>query len=148
MTVERTASKPRGLISTDGEMKFAAALLIRPVSGPPCQIRSTHGVDLCRVAHVADLVGDPAAVRRALLQLGHRFLQHAFAPAADRDRGAAADEAARRAPCRVRSRRRLMRMRLPKGRRRGTGCAGRCSSRSPEWLPLPLAAVGEGEGKD
>ena len=41
MTVERTASKPRGLISTDGEMKFAAALLTNPVSGPPAQMRST-----------------------------------------------------------------------------------------------------------
>ena len=41
ITVERTASNPRGLISIEGEMKFAAALLTRPVSGPCCQMVST-----------------------------------------------------------------------------------------------------------
>src|SRR3984893_3141411 len=41
ITVERTAAKPRGLISVDGAMKLAAALLTRPVSGPARHMVST-----------------------------------------------------------------------------------------------------------
>src|ERR1700761_7271765 len=40
ITVEVTARKPRGLRSFVGAMKFAAALLTSPVSGPSAQIAS------------------------------------------------------------------------------------------------------------
>ncbi len=40
ITVEVTARKPRGLRSFVGVMKFAAALLTRPVSAPSLQIAS------------------------------------------------------------------------------------------------------------
>src|ERR1700752_3194134 len=45
ITVEVTASKPRGLKLTVGAMKFPAAVLRRPVNGPcRCQISATAAV--------------------------------------------------------------------------------------------------------
>jgi hypothetical protein len=76
-------------------MKLAAALLTRPVSGPPAQILSTMASICVGFAHVADVVLHAAAVLRGGAQFVDRGLQHAFTPATDEDRGAMGDEVAR-----------------------------------------------------
>jgi hypothetical protein len=44
----------KAVMSTEGEMKFAAALLMSPVSGPPVQMRSTMA-SICSASRTSQM---------------------------------------------------------------------------------------------
>ena len=96
------ASKARGLRSLVWEMKFPAALLTNPSSGPLAQMRSTISSTA-----VATRMSTAWVSTRRPGMLGHDLLggllQHAAAPAADHAVGAQLDELLHHDPAEARA---------------------------------------------
>ena len=96
------ASKARGLRSLVWEMKFPAALLTNPSSGPLAQMSLDHLLDRRRDPDIDGVGVDPPAG-----MLGHDLpgglLQHAAAPAADHAVCAQFDEALHHDPAEARA---------------------------------------------
>jgi len=144
ITVERTAAKPRGLMSTDGEMKLARGVVDQSGERAALPDPLDHCFDLVGFANVADVLFHRAAMRSRRGQTLPRQIEHRRSATADVNRRAMGAERARQLLAEAGSSA-VMRMRLPRSTSSRNGLWGveLVISVSSRWVcrPSPLGRL-------